>query len=55
MKGSGGGYGFDDITDVGGLIEEAAKGRNVDEIKQGINTSSHYLDHIDIVYEEMDF
>ena len=55
MKGSGGGYGFDDITDVGRLIEEAAKARNVDEIKQGINTLSYYLDHIDIVYEEMDF
>jgi len=37
-----------------GDIEEAAKARNVDEIKQGIDTLSHYLYHIDIVYEEMD-
>lgn len=55
MKGAGGGYGFDEITDIGRQIEDAAKSHNTDEINQGIQALAHYLDHIDIIYEEMDF
>lgn len=55
MKGAGGGYGFDTITDIGRQIEEAATAQNVNEIQDGIDKLSFYLDHIDIIYEEMDF
>lgn len=51
MKGSGGGYGFDAITDIGKRIEEAAKGGNAAGIKEALISLSSYLDNINIVYE----
>ena len=51
MKGSGGGYGFDAITDVGQSVENAAKNRNVEEIKKGLEALSDYLDRLEVIYE----
>ena len=51
MKGSGGGYGFDAITTMGKSIEEAAKDKNYEAIKQYAYELSLYLESIDIVYE----
>lgn len=51
MKGSGGGYGFDAITDIGKRIEEAAKKMETEEITRQITALSEYLDTINIVYE----
>lgn len=51
MKGSGGGYGFDAITDIGKRIEEAAKVMNTGEISRQITALSEYLDTINIVYK----
>ncbi len=51
MKGTGGGYGFDAITDMGRSLEDAAKERNMEIIKQSANDLSSYLDHIEVVYE----
>lgn len=55
MAGAGGGYGFDAITDIGRLIEDAATAQHVNEIKDGIDKLTYYLARIDIIYEEMDF
>lgn len=52
MKGSGGGYGFDRITDIGKGIEDAAKEKNGDEIKKQVNELASYLGRVSIVYEE---
>ncbi len=51
MKGSGGGYGFDAISDIGSSIEQEAKNRNVDGIRMRIVELSTYLKLVDIVYE----
>ncbi len=51
MKGSGGGYGFDRITEIGKLIEESAKNMDKEGIIGHIDGLSRYLDHIEIVYE----
>ena len=51
MKGSGGGYGFDAITNIGHSVEEAAKGKNSEEIKKQVNELSSYLDKVEVVYE----
>lgn len=51
MKGSGGGYGFDAITDIGKRIEEAAKVMEPGEIGKQIASLSEYLHNINIVYE----
>ncbi|HOE17704.1 MAG TPA: Hpt domain-containing protein [Syntrophorhabdaceae bacterium] len=51
MKGSGGGYGFDKITEIGKRIEEAAKVMETGEINRQIAALSEYLSNINIVYE----
>lgn len=51
MKGTGGGYGFDAITDIGRTLEQAAKDRNNSEISRQIAALEEYLDRIDIVFE----
>jgi HPt (histidine-containing phosphotransfer) domain-containing protein len=51
MKGSGGGYGFQTITDIGMLLEKAAQeGRN-DGIRVQIERLEDYLRQIEIVYD----
>ena len=50
MKGSGGGYGFDKITDIGMHIEQAAKAKNTPEICTQMETLSEYLDRVEVVY-----
>ena len=51
MKGVGGGYGFDAITDIGGSIEQAAKQKDPVKIKHCLNELSDYLQRIEIVFE----
>ena len=51
MKGVGGGYGFDAITDFGGSIEQAAKQKDPVKIKHSLNELSNYLERIEIVFE----
>jgi len=51
MKGAGGGYGFDKITDIGLHIENAAKEKNADEIRRQTNELLNYLENIEVVYE----
>ena len=51
MKGVGGGYGFDAITDIGGAIEQAAKQKDPVKIKHCLNELSNYLQRIEIVFE----
>ncbi|MCX5816036.1 MAG: Hpt domain-containing protein [Proteobacteria bacterium] len=50
MKGSGGGYGFDEITTIGASIEKAAKENDVEEIKKWIEKLSQYIESVDIIY-----
>jgi HPt (histidine-containing phosphotransfer) domain-containing protein len=51
MKGSGGGYGFDRITEIGSALEQAAKNKNSEEVKKWVNQLVTYLERIDILYE----
>ncbi|KWT76801.1 Hpt domain-containing protein [Candidatus Magnetominusculus xianensis] len=51
LKGSGGGYGFDFITEVGMVIEKDAMEKNYEEIKRHITALSDYLDRLETVYE----
>jgi HPt (histidine-containing phosphotransfer) domain-containing protein len=54
MKGSGGGYGFQTITDIGMLLEKAAQeGRN-DGIRVQVERLEGYLRQIEIVYDFYD-
>jgi len=50
MKGCGGGYGFDEITDIGMQIEQAAKEKNTAKIRTQLEILSRYLDGVEVVY-----
>ena len=49
MKGAGGGYGFDPITDLGGTIERAALACDTQTIEQSIAQLADYLARVDVV------
>lgn len=50
LKGSGGGYGFDGISAIGKLIEEAAKRSDGEEVGRQIAALTDYLDRVDVIY-----
>ena len=51
MKGVGGGYGFDGITEMGKDLEDAAKAQDLDGITALIEKYGDYLDRIEVKYE----
>lgn len=51
MKGSGGGYGFDRITEIGRNIEAAAKDSKRQEILDQTNDLQDYLDCVKVVFQ----
>jgi len=51
MKGSGAGYGFDGISEIGEFIEIAGKEKDIEKIKEGIEDLIKYLNRVEIVYE----
>lgn len=51
MKGSGGGYGFDEITDIGRSIEEAARSEHREEIIRQTGALKTYLESLEVVYQ----
>ena len=52
MKGSGGGYGFDGISEIGQALELAAKEKDDGTIKRMVADLANYLEQLDIVFEE---
>ena len=50
MKGSGGGYGFDIITDIGLHLENAAKEKNPEAVKKWLNKLEDYIDNVEVIY-----
>lgn len=51
MKGSGEGYGFAKVTEIGASIEEAAKQGNAEVIEGQIELLAQYFKKVEIVYE----
>jgi HPt (histidine-containing phosphotransfer) domain-containing protein len=51
MKGVGKGYGFSQITDIGGQLETAAKEHSVGVIETLVRELAAFLQRVDIVYE----
>jgi len=51
MKGSGGGYGFNAITDIGRSLENASKEKNDEEIRKWVDELLNYLQNVEVVYE----
>ena len=51
MKGTGGACGFQDVTDMGGKLENAAKEKDLDTIRVTLITLSSFLERVEVVYE----
>lgn len=51
MKGTGGGYGFDGLSEIGAQIEIAAKGGDLDAARNGLERLVDYLDRVQIRFE----
>lgn len=49
MNGSGGGFGFDGITEIGGSMEQAAIDRDVVMVKKQIECLSVYLERVEVI------
>ena len=48
MKGSGAGYGFDLITEIGAEMERAAKAMNASDIRAWLQKLSDYLGRVEV-------
>ncbi len=51
MKGTGGSFGLDAITDIGKSLEQAAKNQDSEGIRKLLGRFSTYLERVEIVYE----
>lgn len=54
MKGTGGGYGFMKIMEIGANIEKFAAEKNREAIKEKINELLNYLNNLEIIYVSRD-
>ena len=51
LKGTGSGYGFDGVSEIGKSLEQAAEAQNAEEIHKLVDELSTYLAQVDVVYE----
>lgn len=51
MKGAGAGYGFDEITVIGGAMESAAKQADGKMVQSAIERLTRYLEQVEVRYE----
>jgi len=52
MKGAGGGYGFDEITEIGKQLEEAAKAGETETVNRLTEQLKSYLSSVKVVYQD---
>jgi HPt (histidine-containing phosphotransfer) domain-containing protein len=51
LKGVGGGYGFQKITEIGAEIENCAKESNLQSIEELTNSLEDYLGRVEIIFQ----
>ena len=49
MKGNGAGYGFDRLTELGGVLERAALSRDADAILACVVDLADYLERVEVI------
>jgi HPt (histidine-containing phosphotransfer) domain-containing protein len=50
LKGTGAGYGFPTLTDLGDALESAAKREDAEAIRLGIDELNRYLENVQLEY-----
>ena len=50
MKGTGGGYGFDEISSIGAVIESSALKKDADSIEKMLDKLVLYLKSVEVVF-----
>jgi hypothetical protein len=51
MKGAGGSWGFQGITDIGTALERAAESADNEGSRKWVDELSRYLDRVEVVYD----
>jgi len=51
MKGAGGSWGFQAITDIGAALEQAAQSAESDASRKWVSELTSYLDHVEVVFD----
>ncbi len=51
IKGSGGSFGFNDLSKIGKSLEHAAEKKDVETVRKSIEELTHYLDNVKVVYK----
>ena len=51
MRGAGGSYGFQAITDIGAALEQAAESADTDASRKWVDELSRYLDRVEIIFD----
>jgi HPt (histidine-containing phosphotransfer) domain-containing protein len=51
MKGSGGGYGFNGITDIGLRLEDAGRDGDAEATRKALADLRAYLENVEVVYD----
>ena len=46
MRGSGGAYGFQGITDIGAALQQASENADIDASRKWVGDMSSYLDRV---------
>jgi hypothetical protein len=49
MRGSGGAFGFQAITDIGAALQQAAESADTDESRKLVGELSSYLDRVETI------
>ena len=52
MKGSGGGYGFAEISEIGAALEDAARSNQQEDIRRQVEKLKAYLNRLEVIYPE---
>ena len=51
MRGAGGSYGFQAITDIGAALQQAAESADTDASRKWVGELSRYLDRVEIIFD----
>lgn len=51
LKGTGGGYGFDGLSEIGGRIEESAKAGDGEALQRHLGALSDYLSRVQVRFQ----